>query len=51
MADMDIRGTSLIGAYKRRLNSKLYVYSTTYGRAMLGANADARTVTDGDVGG
>jgi hypothetical protein len=51
MADMDIRVTSVIQAYQRRLNSKLYVPSTTFGFATQGANANARMDTDGDVGG
>jgi hypothetical protein len=51
MADIDIHVTSAIQAHQRRLNSKPYVPSTTFGRATLGANANARTITDGDVGG
>jgi hypothetical protein len=42
MADMDIPVTSVIQTDQRRLNSKLYVPFTAFGRA----NANARTVTD-----
>ena len=37
MANMNIRVTSVIQKYKRRLNSKSKVRSTTLGRATLGA--------------
>jgi hypothetical protein len=41
MADRDIRVTSAIQTYQRRLNAKPYVPSTTFGRATLGANGVA----------
>jgi hypothetical protein len=50
MADVDIRVTSVIETYQRRLNSKPHFPSTTFGRATLCANSNGRTVTDGDVG-
>ena len=34
----DIRVTSIIQIYERRINCKPYVCSTTFGRATLGAN-------------
>ena len=46
MADINIHVTSVIEAYQRRLNSKPYVPSTTFGGATLGTNANARMVTD-----
>jgi len=41
MADMDIRVTSVIQTNHRRLNSKPYVPSTTFGHATLGADGVA----------
>ena len=37
----DIRVTSVIETYQRHLNSKLYVRSTTFGRATQGVNGVA----------
>jgi len=39
MADMDIRVTSSLKAHQRRLNSKPYVPSATFGASMLDAKA------------
>ena len=39
-----IRLTSVIPTYQLRLNSKLYVPSTTFGSAMLGANGAANKI-------
>ena len=52
----DIRVTSVIETYQRRLNSKPYVPSTTFGRATLGTNGVANKLflaflfSDPDVG-
>jgi hypothetical protein len=41
MADMDNRVISVIQTYQKRLNSKSYVTSTTFGRATLGTEGVA----------
>jgi hypothetical protein len=52
----DIRVTSVIQTYEKRLNSKPYVCSTTFGRATLGASSVSNMLflsfpfSDPDVG-
>jgi len=48
---MDILVTIELQAHQRRLHSKPYVPSTTFGPAMLDAKASTRTVTNGYIGG